>query len=647
LRVGADVHTKFVATAHSPPLSSLIDLVRRANDFDDDGFGSLLGEGDCAPFDSAIRPGIRDIPDNGIDENCDGRDFSLSRLPAIKEGERVEVPEEFDKPWNILLLTIDTVRYDHTSFGGYIEKRKRDTTPHLATLVERSISFEDAHAPSAGTMASVPAILTSRFFHSGIALGPDRRGMPPVMKDSNQLISEILKSAGYYTGAILSHYYFNDWGMQQGFDTYDNELGKHNEPFKVTSHSLTDRALEWIGRNHKRKWFLWVHYIDPHGRYVAHPGEVSYGSSEEDLYDGELHYADKHVGRLLDELAKIPGGERTIVVITSDHGDGFNEHGFINHGMALYRELLHVPLIFYVPGANPRTAKGPVSPLDVVPTLAQLGGADTAGMSFEGRSLLAQILYGKDDMERVVFAETNYPKPLRAAISAHYKLIYDLKSNVYQLYDRRVDPWEKRNVWKKDRPGSDKMKAALEDWLERVYYARDFEANQVTRGQLAGVLLDEAPKVEHQVSASFDDQRIRVLGYDAPDKAKAGKNLEVVVYFQVARPPSGRFKLTVNLWDGDQFVARGRVVTPAGGVFPTSRWRAGDRIRVPLTVRVPRQIGDQISLAVRLAGTRVDGQGAAIGKSGDGVILGTLAIEGGALPPTPGKPRKRRPGKKK
>lgn len=645
VRIGAEVHTKFVATTNSPALGSLISMVRASNDFDHDGYGSLLGENDCAPFDPEVRPGARDIPDNGIDENCDGRDFSFARMPEVGRGENVPVPEEFRKPWNILLITIDTVRYDHTTFGGYQERSKRNTTPRLAELVDRSVSFDFANAPSAGTMASVPAILTSKFFHSGLALGEERKGMPPLLKPSNVLVSEVLKRAGYTTGAILTHYYFNDWGMEQGFDTYDNELGRENEPYKVTSSDLTDRALQWIARHHGKKWFLWLHYVDPHGRYVEHPGSESYGTSEEDLYDGELRYTDEHVGRLLDELARVPGGERTIVVVTSDHGDGFNEHGFINHGMALYRELLHVPLIFSIPGIQPRRAQGAVTPLDVVPTLAALAGVDTNGLSFEGRSLVPQIFYGRDDLDRIVFAETNWPKPLRAAISQHFKLIYDLKSNVYQLYDLEADAWEKRNVWKAGHAVGKKMKAALDDWLERVYYARDFEANQVTQGQLANVLLARAPTPEHTTSAAFDGGAIELVGYDreaAP--IRAGQAIDVIAYFHVTRPPSGDFPAALELWSEDKAVAHGQAVVAGGGVFPTSRWRQGDFVRLELRLQVPANRSGPHKLALHLRGSRTDG---GIGPSS--TTLAEVAIDG---PPMPAKdkrpPRKIRfPRKKK
>jgi hypothetical protein len=167
---GADLGTKYMAITGSPALAKLVQVVRLSNDVDRDGFGSLLGEGDCAPFSRAVNPGARDKPGNQIDENCDGHDFSLADI-VPPPGPHLPVPPGFQRDWNILLITIDALRYDHTTFGGYKDgPKKRDTTPRLAELVRDSTSFTWAMAPAAGTMASIPAILTSKYFHSGIAI---------------------------------------------------------------------------------------------------------------------------------------------------------------------------------------------------------------------------------------------------------------------------------------------------------------------------------------------------------------------------------------------------------------------------------------------------------------------------------------------
>ncbi len=633
--IGANAEAKYLAVTASPPLSSLVDAVRRAHDFDGDGYGSLLGENDCGPFDASIHPGARDLPDNRIDENCDGRDFSFRSSPSYRTGARMAVPDAFMRDWNILLITVDTVRYDHTSFGGYLETTGRDTTPKLAEWAAESTQFTFAQAPSAGTMASIPAILTSKFFHSGIALDNDvKRGAPPRLKPQNVLISELLKQHGYQTGAILTHEYFNDWGMEQGFDTYDNAIGAKRDPFRVTSHEVTDRALAWISQRSDRKWFLWTHYIDPHGRYVAHPGGKSFGDTEEDLYDGELHYTDEHLGRLLANLKRLPGADRTIVILTSDHGDGFGEHGFINHGQALYRELLAIPLIIHIPDLPPRQVAGPVSPLDIVPTVTDLAGIDTDGLSFEGESLVPQLFYGRDATDRVVFAETNWPRPLRAAITSTHKLIYHLQNNVYELYDLRADPWEKQNLAHRDSAALEQMKGYLDDWLERVYYSRDLETNQAAQ-TLSETLLAARPQPTHPIAqGSFDDGAIEVAGFDVEPAADAStESLEIAVYFAVTKRPSGRHRLQLECWPADdESVAPSRspLRFTADGVFATDRWRVGefirDSFRCPIPTAWPRA---PVKVGLRMTrenGTPLAPRGATRNASSETLLLGTVSL---------------------
>jgi arylsulfatase A-like enzyme len=585
---GADQDTKALAISSSPTMSRTMTFVRRATDFDGDGFGSLLGENDCSPFNAKIHPMARDIPDNQIDEDCNGRDFKLGVLPSYKTGEKMPVPEAFQEDWNFLLLTVDTVRYDHTTFGGYV----RDTTPELAKFVKRSANFTFANAPSAGTMASIPAILTSKFFHSGIALEEDvPRGSPPRLKEENTLLHELFKEKGYKTGAILSHEYFNDWGMDQGVDDYDNTVGKKRAPRAVTSEILTSRSIAWIGRQ-RQKWFLWTHYIDPHGYYVSHPGEVSYGDTEMDLYDGELHFTDKHIANLLDYIARSPGGNKTVIAITSDHGDAFGEHGYINHAQDLHREILHVPLIFYVPNIEPRSIPGAVSPIDIFPTFADLLGVDISHLNVEGESLVPQLFYGKDAEHRVVFAETNYPKPLRAVVNSRYKLILDIKNNVSRLWDLKKDPMELKNVWTKDKAGYKEMRGYLNEWLERVVYSRDAESNQAI-AKLKDHLVGKRPAAAKEVkSVALEGGKVAVdsLELSVANPAPSGV-VEVSVYFRAKTKTEIDYKFQVEAWleegPNKSRLAKSRLRTTGGGMFPSSRWHPGELIRDRFKITLP------------------------------------------------------------
>lgn len=607
MRIGAAPQVKFVVVSSSPSLARVIELVRVANDLDGDGFGSLLGENDCAPRDRKVHPGARDYPDNGLDENCDGRDFSMRDL-AVPAGPTRPVPPAFRQPWNVLLLTIDTVRYDYTTFGRPPgSPRQRDTTPNLARLAARSTDFTFAMAPSAGTMASVPAIVTSKFFHSGIALDEsnNKHGMPPRLKPENLTLPEIMKKGGYTTGAILSHEYFNDWGLQQGVDSYDNEIGRTHDPNRVSSDRLTDRALAWIARHPTEKWFLWIHYLDPHSQYVPHPEDTAWGDSPEDLYESELHFTDKHIGRLLDELIRLPGGDRTIIVVTSDHGDAFGEHGFSGHAVALYREILHVPLLVFVPNNPPRRVGGVVSNLDVVPTIAALCGIPVDETSFEGRNLVPSIFFGDEDPERVVFAETNYPVPIRAAISTSWKLVFNMKSNFYELYDLTRDPLEKQNLASSNPTALADMRAHMDAWLERVVFSRDANMNQAAM-RMQKVLLPGKPELTHPTPGlSIDQGAIEILGYEVTG-AGAGSKAIVTVYMHAVRRPSRGFRFGAVLWAVPPVATDGGVTPPqyltapiggeqarAGarvtldGLLPSDRWRPGEYLREELTVAIP------------------------------------------------------------
>ena len=645
---GADLETKYVAITASPTLERLIGVIRLANDLDRDGFGTVLGEADCAPFDPKINPGAIDIPDDRIDQNCDGRDFSMASLTA-PTGPTVSVPPEFKKPWNVLLLTIDTMRYDRTSFGGYpTSTRARDTTPRLAEFVKRSTSFTWAQAPSAGTMASIPAILTSKFFHSGIAIND--KVSPPKILPENTTLPEIMKRAAYGTGVIGSHEWWNDWGLDQGVDDYDNSIGKTGDPYRVAADKVTDHALAWISRQQGKKWFLWAHYIDPHGRYVAHPNVVDYGSSESDLYDAELKWTDQELGRLFDELRRLPSSGNTIIIITSDHGDSMAEHNIPlgTHGTALYREMLHVPLVFYIPDNAARTIGGAVTPLDIVPTIAELCGIDVSDLSFEGRSLVPALFAGREDKDRIVFAETNAPKKQRAAISEAWKLIFYLHTNVTELFDLKADPWEHDNLAPKSPPALALMKQALQLWMDRVLYARDPVFNHSFR-QMSDVITNELPPIT-TAGQTLAEGTIEILGV-GPAAGKVympGAKTDIHVYLRTRQPTALHLRFQLVAWPagtpGDPVplsAIRSAYRSTADGAFATDRWRAGDLIRERFAITIPPDwVADRMVVGL-VAGDaqgteKARPTGATPANDPTIAILGDLPVQPGSSPqPSP------------
>jgi arylsulfatase A-like enzyme len=627
---GADLETRYVAITASPALDKLIALVRVSNDLDRDGFGSVLGENDCAPFDKAINPGANDKPGNTIDEDCDGTPLTWAAI-TVPPGPTKPVPPEFKKDWNFLFITIDTMRYDRTTFGGYQQKTKRNTTPRLAELVDRSTSFRFTQAPSAGTMASIPAILTSRFFHSGIAIDDNvPRGTPPKILPINVTLPEIMQRAGYYTGAIGSHEWWNNWGIEQGVDEYDNSLGKNHDPYGSSAHKVTDKILAWVSRQQNKKWFMWAHYIDPHGRYVAHPEVVDYGTSEPDLYDAELQWTDQQIGRLLDELRRLPSTKKTIIVITSDHGDSMGEHSVPlgTHGTALYREMLHVPMIIHIPGNPPRLIDGATSPLDVMPTIAELAGISLAGLELEGRSVVPQLFYGIEDRQRIVFAETNAPFRQRAAISEDWKVIYYMKTNLWELYDLRADPWEKTNLAPQNPPAFAKMKGTLQLWINRVVNARNPLFNQAFR-QIQDVVLSGPPQPVARTTGQRIDG-IEVLGISWAGIPVPGKPAEVHVYFRVDQPTTKVYRFGIAAWPAGTVptaAARSATRPTADGAFATDQWKAGDHIRERFSFTLPPEWTGEVTIglvAIDPANTKVMPTGDKPATEPTIAILGSL-----------------------
>jgi Sulfatase len=389
---------------------------------------------------------------------------------------------------------------------------------------------------------------------------------------------------------------------------------------------------------------LWTHFIDPHGRYVAHPDVVDYGSSEPDLYDAEIKWTDQEVGRLLRELERIPGGDRTIVVLTSDHGDSMGEHNIPvgTHATGLYHELIHVPLIFYIPNNMARSVGGAVTNLDVLPTIAELAGIDVSDLSFEGRSLVPQIFYGKKDMERIVFAETNIPMPHRAAVSGTHKFIYYMHSNVSELYDIQKDPGEKNNLVASAPPELAHYKDAMNAWLERVVYSRDPAFNQAAY-KMADVLLKQRPMPSLPLAnVTLADNALKVLGYGLATGTELvpGAKVDVWVYLEVMQPLSQSIRFGVTLWPTGTVAAQidsantVRVGTrpPVGGMFPTDRWHVGEFIRERFAITVPATWNAktaQVALTFNdVAGKLLTAAGTMAVGEPNTLVLGPVNIQG-------------------
>jgi arylsulfatase A-like enzyme len=215
---------------------------------------------------------------------------------------------------------------------------------------------------------------------------------------------------------------------------------------------------------------LFLHYYEPHGRWQPHREVVDFGESTGrqrhiDNYDSEIAFVDQYFGRTLDLLREHDLYEDSIIVLVSDHGEGFNEHGEYFHGVNLYEEVVRVPFIVRIPGEAHRQIDTPIALLDVAPTLLQRVGIDVPA-EFEGIPLLAGT---EPPADRALFSEllpySNFREHHVALIEGSLKLIYNVTSRRYELYDLAADPGEEDNVYRES-DQAERLQTRLVEWLE-------------------------------------------------------------------------------------------------------------------------------------------------------------------------------------
>lgn len=420
----------------------LLNPLQKPFDRDHDGIATILGGEDCNDRDPQIRPGIYDIPNDGIDQNCTGEDYNPQKNPARFSVARLPFEKTINTPKNFILLTVDAIRYDKSLVH----------MPKLRAFAQRNLEHTNAYSHGATTYWSLPALQTSKM-PSQLEMGGDQT---PVAGEL--LLNEIFQRNNFSTALFANVTVFFIRNLRQGSETADYETSHYTiHGAKPGAEHLTNGVLSYIQKfkdhkikNQKDGFALWAHYYDPHDPYFEVPNHQAKNSSDEARYEAILSYVDDHLARLFDELEKMGLMDETVIVITGDHGDEFEDHGHRFHGRTLYEETTHVPLIWHIPGAEPRSLSTPIGHMEVAPTLTELFGFEHENVH-QGRSRLKELLTGEAPSEHPVFFEvlpdSNYNHHQVGMRWQNYKVIYRIDENVKELYDLATDPGEQRNLY--------------------------------------------------------------------------------------------------------------------------------------------------------------------------------------------------------
>jgi arylsulfatase A-like enzyme/Flp pilus assembly protein TadD len=380
---------------------------------------------------------------------------------------------------NVLLVTIDTLRQDRVGAYG----NASGLTPTLDRLAAAGVRYAHAYSHVPMTLPAHTSILTGLTpLHHGV-----RNNTAFRLDHAVPTLAERMKAAGYRTGAFVGAFVLDArFGLARGFDEYDDRLPHADRTsFNVVERRAEDvlnRAERWILESRPDShapggpWFAWVHLFDPHAPYDAPPAYRT-GRSP---YDAEIAYADAMLGRFLDHLRAAGALDRTLIVVTADHGESLGEHGEQTHGLFAYQSTIAVPLIVSGPAVHAGVVDAPVGHADIAPTVLDLVGG-TPPDHLDGQSLVQP-----PPPDRPLYVEaldaylTRGWAPLQAVVRSGWKFI-DLPDP--ELYDLGTDPAEQHNL-----PGSDSHQAPLAHLLRQWRNTPTASSGATLDGETAGRL---------------------------------------------------------------------------------------------------------------------------------------------------------------
>ncbi|MDH5492786.1 MAG: sulfatase-like hydrolase/transferase [Myxococcales bacterium] len=559
-------------------------------DRDGDGYASLFGGGDCDDADPEVNPGALDPPGDGVDSDClggdGGRDVGINQIPVFAR--RVT---NLPRP-NIVIFSIDALRPDHLGALGY----ERATSPNMDALIERAAVFENAIAQSSRTLYSIPPMFTG-MAPSQIAYG-DEYYFRSIGAEVDTL-PERLGRLGYATSAVIGTDYFDRLpSLFQGFDSI-RESGRDQPPRAEP----VDRGIEELERLSalERPFLLWIHQYNVHAPYLPDRIESRFGPLPMDRYDTEIWHADAHFGRLMAALERLELEEKTIVVLASDHGEAFGEHGHNYHARTLYEEEIRSLLAIHVPGLEPRRIQGPVALMDLTPTLLNLVGQPMRE-ALPSRSLVP-VLRGDElpDPERRILSEYMpdgiYDVDTKAIRTPEAKLIWWVSEGRVELFDLLEDPQERTNI-ADDRPEqAEQMLDELKTWL--VLSSRP----ELLRSAIVDRLRHrEIPEMSERLDLDYGGH-FTLLGYSIPSTTyEPGDEIDLRLFFRAEAPMTQSYFFEMRFFEGERDRSRRLHANhwPLHANYPTDRWRPGEILEDPVKIVLPTDLQAPLELSLRL-----------------------------------------------
>lgn len=388
----------------------------------------------------------------------------------------------------VIIISVDTLRADHLPAYGYTKVE----TPSIDALRKDSLLFTHAYSNVPLTFPSHVSVLTGL--------------LPPAHGVRNNIgyhldpkiptIPAALKARGYETGAAVSSYVLRgNVGLAPSFDYYDDAIVSHADvpvgELQRRGDLTVASALQWIAPRKDKPFFFLLHLYEPHSPYTpVEPFRSRYSST----YDGEIATSDAILGRFLQQLKDDGIYDKALIIFMSDHGEGLYEHGEPEHGIFLYREDIHVPLIVKLPsGARAgETDDTVVSLTDIFPTVAAVTGAALPGGA-HGVSLLG---HAKQKTPRSVYSETLYPRihlgwsELRSLVEGDHHFIQAPKP---ELYDMRSDPGEKQNVLADQRRVYARLRDELAKYGTSIEMPKSIDPEEAKKLAALGYLGSAAP----------------------------------------------------------------------------------------------------------------------------------------------------------